>query len=215
MKTTQTKSFFWTQLLTTALLGALLGILLIVLSVSFLLKVIFVVMGIMTILSAIPMLAFGLSNLSDRAGRMSFAFSLLSILMGIVMIFWHSDILLIIVGVYFLIFPIVEILAARDRAARAKSELPKMILGVVLLLLEPARTLDILFDVAGYVVLGLTALSVLISLITYFTSKKKQATATGNRIFVDRDGDGTIDAVFVDRTYDADANAASNDREKQ
>ena len=122
MKTTQTKSFFWTQLLTTALLGALLGILLIVLSVSFLLKVIFVVMGIMTILSAIPMLAFGLSNLSDRAGRMSFAFSLLSILMGIVMIFWHSDILLIIVGVYFLIFPIVEILAARDRAARAKRD---------------------------------------------------------------------------------------------
>lgn len=215
MKTSQNKSFFWTQLLTTALLGALVGLLLIVLSVNFLLKVIFVIMGIMTILSAIPMLAFGLANLAERAGRLSFAFSLLSTLMGIVMIFWHNDILLFVVGAYFLVFPIIEILAARDRAARAKSELPKMILGVVLLLVGPATTMEYLFDIAGYVVLGLTALSVVISLITFFAVGRKQATKTGNRIFVDRNGDGTIDAVFVDTTGDGNPDTEQPYRENK
>ena len=160
MKTVQNKQFFWSQILTIALLGGLLGGLLILLSTDLLLKIIFVVMGAVTILSAIPSLLLGMTYTSERAGKLALLSAVVSIAMGIVLIFWHSSIIMLVAGIYFLLFPILEILLAKDRLRQFKSELPKIIIGVVLLVFGPAQTLDILFDVVGWIVIGLTVLSI-------------------------------------------------------
>ena len=73
-----------------------------------------------------------------------------------------------------------------------------MILGVVLLVVGPAETLGILFDVAGTIIL---VLSVVIALVM-LARAKRYSNKTGGRIFADTDGDGTIDTVFVDTTGD-------------
>ena len=119
--------------------------------------------------------------------------------MGIVLIFWHNNIFMIIIGIYFLLFPVLEIALAKDRMCQLKSELPKLIVGVVLLVLGPAGTLDLLFDIVGWIVLGLTALSILITTLSHILYRKKMQSLTGNRVFVDHDGDGTVDAVYVDQ----------------
>ncbi|MBQ9806608.1 MAG: hypothetical protein IJW49_08910 [Clostridia bacterium] len=199
MKTVRSNQFFWTQLLTTALLGGLLGLLLILLPTDLLMKIIFVVMGAVTILSAIPSLVLGLTLSNDQAGKLSLVSAILSMVMGILLIFWHNTILMVVIGVYFLLFPVLEILLARDRLRQFKSEIPKLIIGVVLLVFGPAETLDLLFDVVGWIVLGLTALSMLITVITFVKHRNKTNQTTGSRIFVDHDGDGTVDAVYVDQ----------------
>ena len=210
MKNTRTKQFFWTQLLTTALLGIALGLLLILLPVDLLLKIVFIIIGVITILSAIPSLVLGLSTFREKSGKLALISAVLSILMGILLIFDLGTVLTIVIGVYFLVFPIVEIVLAKDRMRQFKSELPKLIIGVVLLVLSPAGALDILFDIVGWIVLGLTALSVAFSIVTFVRSKKGLSTPTGARVFVDHDGDGTIDAVYVEATE-----KTSSDRESK
>ena len=66
-------------------LGILLGALLLAIDPAFLLKVLFVVMGIVTVFSAIPGLLVGIASFKGNAGKISLIVSLISILIGILM----------------------------------------------------------------------------------------------------------------------------------
>lgn len=196
-------------------LGVLCGALLLAIDPAFLLKVLFVVMGVLTVLSAIPGLFAGLASPRTGTGRLSLIVSLLSILIGVVMIFWHSSVLMLILGLYLLLFPLVEILTAHDKAARLKNELPKMIVGVVLLLVGPAKAIDVMLDVAGIGVIVLSLLYVVFCLLAEVRRQTRKETATGNRIFVDTTGDGKVDTVYVDTTGDGKPDTAKRYREKK
>ena len=191
----QTKSFnryLGGSILLTALIGVLAGILLISLDTSLLLKIIFVIMGVITVFYSLPGIAVGLMGISTRGGKVTMIFSALSAVLGFLMIFRHESYLMFFLGGYLILFPLIEILFARDKLIRLKAELPKLILGVVMLVVGPAGTLEVLFDVAGWIIIVLTAFYTLLSLL----SLRKPKNQTGNRIFVDVDGDGTIDTVI-------------------
>ena len=127
------------------------------------------------------------------------------------MLFWHSSVLLVAVGVLMIVQPILAVAKDLDRQARLKAELPKLIVGVILVLLGPANAIDILFDVAG---VGLIVLSILYLIWSYRLVKKAQNIA-GNRVFVDEDGNGTIDAIYVDTDGNGEADTATDYKEKK
>lgn len=202
------------SLLIFGLFGLLAGALLIVLNADFLLKVIFVVMGVITMLYSIPGVVVGLMGLRSRSGVVTLVLSSLSAGIGFWMIFWHNKILMIVLGVYMLVFPLVEILLAKDKLLRLKTELPKLIVGVVLLLIGPAKALGTVLDVAGWIVWILTAIYVIAVLIGQ-SRVNQHVNKTGTRIFVDHTGDGKIDAVYVDTTGDGKADTSTTYRDGQ
>lgn len=190
---------------------AAIGLLLILIPVGFLLDLVFLIMGIATIVVSLPALISLLPLWHTKVGKVSIACTALLVVAGFLMLFWHSGILLIAVGVVMLVQPILAILNASDRSARLKAEAPKLILGAALILLGPAKAIDILFDVAG---IALILLSILYLIWTYRLIKKSQH-VTGNRVFVDEDGNGTIDALYVDTDGNGEADTATNYREKK
>ena len=192
-------------------IGALIGLLLIVSPVGFLLDLVFFIMGIATIVVSLPALISLLSLHDTKVGRVSIVCTALMVVAGFLMLFWHSSVLLIIVGVVMIAQPVISIVSAQDRSARLKAELPKLIIGIVLVLLGPANAIDILFDIAG---VGLIVLSILYLIWTYRLVKKAQD-AIGNRVFVDEDGNGTIDAVYVDTDGNGEADTATDYKEKK
>ena len=125
--------------------------------------------------------------------------------------FWHSSILLIVVGIVMIVQPILAIANATDKQARLKTEAPKLIIGVILLLLGPAKTIDFLFDIAC---VGLIILSIIYLVAMYVVLKKSQ-NVTGNRVFVDTDGNGTIDTVYVDTDGNGEVDTATDYKEKK
>ena len=194
--------YFWITLITAVVIGALLGVLLILMPTELLMKIVFVIMGMIIVATSVPALVFGASHMNERFGKTSFVFALLSLVLGVVMIFWHNSLLSLVLGAFLIAFPIVNIVMAEEHLQQLKKELPKMIVGVVLLLVGPAKTLEILFDVAGWSVIALTVAWALYTVISTAVRESKTVHQTGNRTFVDRNGDGTIDAVFVDTTGD-------------
>ena len=190
---------------------AAIGLLLILIPVGFLLDLVFLIMGIATIVISLPALISLLPLWHTKVGKVSIVCTALVVVAGFLMLFWHSGILLIAVGVVMLVQPILAILNAPDRSARLKAEAPKLILGAALILLGPAKAIDILFDVAG---IALILLSILYLIWTYRLIKKSQH-VTGNRVFVDEDGNGTIDALYVDTDGNGEADTATNYREKK
>ena len=197
--------------LTVAGLGVLLGLLLIIIPVGFLLDLVFFIMGIVTIAVSLPALFSLLPLRHTRVGSISLICTALTVLAGFLMLFWHSSILLIIVGIIMIAQPLLAIVNAADRQASLKAEAPKLIIGVVLLLLGPANAIDILFDIAG---IGVIVLSI-IYLISMYVVLKKSQNVTGARVFVDTDGNGKIDTIYVDTDGNGEADTATDYREKK
>ena len=185
-------------LLTLLIAGILFGLLLILLPVAFLMKVFFVVIGVVVLVTSVPGIFAALRMIDTRVGKIALVTSLISALVGAVLIFSHSQLLMVIVGVYMIALPVVQILLSRGGAAAWRAELPKIIVGCVLLLLGPATALEMMFDVAGWVTIALT---IVLFAALVISSLRRDALAnkqTGGRTFVDADGDGSIDTVYVD-----------------
>ncbi|MBQ9784045.1 MAG: hypothetical protein IJW29_00940 [Clostridia bacterium] len=191
--------------------GVLAGLLLLLVPTSFLLWLVFVIMGIVTVISNIPGVIMGLMSINRLSGVITLILSALSVVMGVMMIFWHEEVLMIVVGIYMILLPILTVLLAKDHGAQLKAEPPKIIIGLVLVLLGPAGTLDVLFDVAGWVVIALSALY----LASVIVSLRKLQNTPGTRVFVDHDGDGTVDAVYVDTTGDGKADTSTKYKENK
>ena len=181
-----------------AVVGVLVGLLLILIPVDLLLNIVSIIMGVVTIVCNIPSLIRGIGNIHKRGGVFTLIVSGISILLGLMMIFYSSEVLLIAVGIYMVLLPVLNILLAKEHFAQFKAELPKLIIGAVLILLGPATTLDVLFDVAGWIVLVLSVLYAVLLIVTKTMRLKRSQNTTGSRVFVDTDGNGTIDTVYVD-----------------
>ena len=201
MKTNSMKKFMSGSILLSALFGILAGILLIALSADLLLKIVFVIMGIITVFYSLPGITVGLMSFKTTAGKVTLLFSIISAVFGCLMIFWHESFLMFFLGGYLLILPLIQILLAKEKLDQLKSELPKLILGVVMLLIGPAGAIELLFDVAGWIIIILTLIYTVGSLL----SLRKMQEKTGGRVFVDHTGDGKPDVIYLDT--DGDGNA--------
>ena len=211
----QAKQGFWGGLLIGSLPGILLGLLLILIPTALLLKAIFTILGVMIIFSALPTLIMSVSVFRARVDKLSLFSALISVAMGIVLIFWHNNILMIVAGVYLLLLPTLKILLSKERARQFKSSLPSLIIGAVLVVLGPSNALDALLDLVGWAVLAVTAILALIAILSYAKRSRQNSNKTGNRIFVDHNGDGTVDAVFVDTTGDGQPDTERTYRENK
>ena len=207
------RSLLW-QTLVFALFGVGVGVLLIALPADLLLRLAFVIVGALTVLTQIPGILSGLLHLSERGGKLLLFSSLISTALGLLMLFYPSALLSVLLGVYLIVLPLILVLTDGDKRTRLQKELPRMILGVVLVLIGPAAILDLLFDVAGWVILVLTLVYTAVTLLAA-RRRTERAHVTGNRIFADTDGDGSIDTVYLDTTGDGRADTATNYRENE
>lgn len=197
-----------------ALFGLLVGISLISMPAEFLLSVVFVVMGVITVLCSIPGIALGLVSLHTGVGLLSLVLSLGSVAIGLLMIFWHTEVLMILLGAYMVAIPLIQILLSKEKLLKFKVELPKLIVGVVLLLIGPAKAIGTVLDLAGWLVLILTAVYVCVVLVGQ-SRVSRHVDKTGTRVFVDETGDGVIDAVYVDTTGDGKVDSSTPYRESK
>lgn len=208
MKFPDSKKYVVSSIITSAIFGIILGVLLLAIPAALLMRIVFVIIGVATILTNIPTFTFGLVTFRTSEGKIATLTSLLSLIIGFLIIFWHQTFLVFFLGAYLIIMPLIDVLFAKEKLDRFKAELPKLILGAVMMIIGPAQSVEILFDIAGWVIIALTALYSILMLILALTRKKKHTAATGTRIFADTDGDGTIDTVYVDTTGDGKADTS-------
>ena len=192
-------------------IGVLLGLLLILIPISFLIDLVFFIMGIATIVVSLPTLLSLLPFGHTKVGRISLICTAIMVAAGFLMLFWHSSILLVAVGILMIVQPILAIVNSTDRKAKCKAELPKLMIGAVLILLGPANAIGYLFDIAGAALIALSAIYVIWS----YRLVKKAQNVVGSRVFVDEDGNGTIDAVYVDTDGNGKADAKTDYKKKR
>ena len=184
-------------------IGIVFGILFALLA-SVIFDIILIVCGVFTLISAIPQLISAIKGFAERQKIAVFdlIMSILTVAVGIMLIFYRNEIVMLVVGAYLLVFPLIRTLVARQKLQQLKSELPSMILGIVLMIVAPKALVGILGAVAGAIIVVLSVFYTVVGVLAYFKAKKILESTDGPRIFVDTDGNGTVDTVYVDTTND-------------
>jgi hypothetical protein len=198
-----------TNILISGLLGVGLGLFLILVNISFLMGIIFIIIGILTVFNNLPSLIFSFFDFKTNEGKIMLVLSFFATAIGVAMIFFHNWILMIVLGIYFIFIPLLRLLLSQRHQELVGEELPKMILGVVMLLLGPASMMSILFRVAGIAVIALSA----VYMVGASVALSRAQVQTGNRVFVDETGDGKVDTVYVDTDGDGEVDSATRYRD--
>ena len=158
--------------------------------------------GILTLLAGIPQLVNALNELVSkrRAAIFDLIMSVITVAAGIMLIFSHNNkIMMIIVGVYLILLPLIRILVAQDKSEQIKSELPAIILGVALVLIGPGAAVDLVFKIAGALVIIFSVLYIIFGIVAYNKAVKLIESAdSGAKTYVDTDGNGIADTVYID-----------------
>ena len=94
---------------------------------------------------------------------------------GFALIFWHEAIVMIAIGALMLAIPCLKILCSNAKTAMLRTQLPVIALGVALLVVGPAKSAEVLFDVGGYLIIALALLYCLYFLIFRLPRKKSKA----------------------------------------
>lgn len=148
-------------ILTSGILGILLGTLLLVIDFSKILSLIFVIIGAFILIANLPAFIFSVTSLNI----FGIITSSLPILAGIVMIFWHSTVLLYIIGAYLVVLPLVRVLLSSDKQYALRIELPRLIIGLLLFIIGPGTAFNALFDVAGYIVIAFSLIFMIVGIL--------------------------------------------------
>ena len=149
------------MILTTGILGILLGALLIFVDFAKVIDVLFIIIGIVILICNLPAFIYSLTS-GNVPALLS---TLFPIAAGILMIFWHQSLLFYILGIYLLVLPLCRVLLSNNMKFTLRLELPRMIVGALLLLIGPGTAFNVLFDVAGYIVIAFSVLYIIYGII--------------------------------------------------
>ena len=189
------------------LLGLLLILLPILLPVSKLIRIAFIVLGVITVINYIPSLIAGIRNISTSDGVGDLLGAIFGIAIGCVMIFYQGILLTVLAAIFLIALPLLRILLAREHMTALRSEILRIILGIVLIAFLPALVgaMDLIVKIILTVVGAIIILAALINGLNGYRLWKKfpeEKTMQSNAIFVDSTGDGVVDTILVDTNGD-------------
>jgi hypothetical protein len=192
-------------------MGVLAGVLLLVLAavlqpstVTAILHWGMIICGIFVIASNIPSLIQGIAHVNTTMGVVDLVSSILGILLGLALIFYQGTVLVVCIGVYMILFPLLRIILASDRRAQWGREWLRLLLGVVLLVFLPVlidaafTALHVLLLVLGWAIIALSVVCGILGIVLIIATPAPSSSSKGKRTYVDYDGDGKIDDVFED-----------------
>ena len=161
----ETKKYLLFRLLASVIISLALGILFILIDGALFTKIMFIILGVIFIFE-------GILGLLTEVGRKVIYLlisNIISIVLGILIIFFQNIVVDIIVGIYFIAIPIALLIIRRQYFKQELQEqLPKLIVGILVLVLGLGNSVNILLDIFGwllivgalvYLTLGIISLS--------------------------------------------------------
>ena len=144
-------------------------------------RAIFVVSGIFTLLSSVPDVVYAIICFGTFRGTVDLISAVLGVISGFILIYLHDEIFVYIIVAYLIIFPIARILAGatkEEKRARFRRLSPKIFTGILLLAFLPviAGLADAVFDTLlywlGWGVIIISLIHLAISLFLIFLHPK-------------------------------------------
>ena len=130
------------------IVAALIGVLLISINAEGMMSVIMLLIGIATVaVNLIRLLA-----VKDHRGsgkEIMTVTAVIGIVLGVLLAVMRNSVLTVLIGVYMIVLPIVDVIMSKYKTEQLKAGLHKILFGVVLVAIGPGKALEIISDVGG------------------------------------------------------------------
>lgn len=201
---TVTKKNQMANRITSMIMGILIGLVLLLIGLMVgtgtIIRVALIVWGVIIIISNVPGLINGIVNIQEKGSVFDLICSIIGVLLGVALIIGKAyQVFTFIVGAYMLIFPIIRIVLAKGNwGEQLKREALRIILGVLLIVFggtvlgAAEAVLNTVLWVLGLIIMVLALVFGLVDVIRMANKKEP----SGTKIYVDEDGDGTVDHVI-------------------
>lgn len=162
------KKYYLIRILVTTLFGLGLGILFFVAEpyAGEIFDILLIAMGLLTVIMNLPAFIFSLFHIRRRGEWISLLISSVAIVFGIVLTLIQREVLLLVLGLYSVIFPAVRVFLVYDRKQQLKRELPSILFGLFMVFVSIAEIEELILTVCGIAVMSVTGLYLLWALIT-------------------------------------------------
>ena len=162
------KKYYLLRIGMTALFGAFLGGMLL-LARSYAVEIfdiLLIAVGLMTAVMNLPSCLYSLFHIKHRGEWINFLVSLAAVVFGVLLMLIHRDTILLLLGIFSVVFPIIRVILVEEHKKRFKRELPMIFFGIFMVFVSLTDVEELVFLIGGIVSLAMTALYLIVSLIT-------------------------------------------------
>ncbi|MBQ3057112.1 MAG: hypothetical protein IJC95_06485, partial [Clostridia bacterium] len=131
------KKYYIMRLILSTLFGVGLGVLLIFLApyAREVFDILVIAMGLLTAVLNLPALFFAVKSIRCRGDGLNLFMTLASILLGIALMLLQTEFLLLLLGVYSVVLPLLRIILVENHMMRAKREIPRFLVGLIMVVI--------------------------------------------------------------------------------
>jgi hypothetical protein len=162
------KKYYLMRVAVTTLFGALVGGLFLLAEpyAVEIFDILLIAMGLMTAVMNLPAFLFSLFHVRRRGEWISLVVSLVAIVFGVLLTLVRRDVILLLLGVFSVVFPVLRICLVAERKKRFVREIPLIAFGLLMVLISVLQVEELVFFVCAMIAFGITALYLLWSLLT-------------------------------------------------
>lgn len=162
------KKYYLMRIGMTTLFGAALGALFLIVRpyAVEVFDVLLIAMGLMTVVMNLPSCLYSLFHVKCRGEWINLLISAVAIAFGVLLTLFRRDNVLMVLGIFSIVFPIVRTLLVSEHKKRLKRELPLIFFGLMMVGVSLMQVEETVFFICGIASFAISALYLLISLIT-------------------------------------------------
>lgn len=151
------------------------GLLFIVVSPASVMHVVLIIFGIYLILTNIFYVLQGAMNYNNPLiSKPKFFTSTISLIFGVLLIFWQNGIMNLVLAGWFILIPIIRISLSQDKKTQLRKEVPHFIMGILFIIFGPWKIFDILFKIVGSILMVLAVIDLVINVYLIKKTEKKE-----------------------------------------
>ena len=154
-------------------LSIIVGILLLAADSNEILRFVFVTIGIISIVSGISSILRNKYIMDEKERNTSLVISIITIAIGVLLIYQYNQIVHLIVGVFLIALPLYKIIVFKEHKEVFKRELSKIIIGVIVLICGFASIMNVILDILGIIVIILALIYMIYNI--YIVIKNNKA----------------------------------------
>ena len=173
------KRYYLTRLLATVLFGVGIGALLYWLSpyADEIFDILIIALGLLTAVLNLPAVFIALPRIGRRGEWINFLVALFSLLLGVALMLLQTDFLLLLLGIYSVVLPLVRIFLVEDRLQRCKREIPRFLTGLIMVVIFLTESEEWVLRLGAAVAVGFSLIYLIYGLVLMhfaFAEDKKE-----------------------------------------
>ena len=131
------KKYYIMRLIFSVLFGVGIGVLLILLApyAREVFDILVIAMGLLTAVLNLPALLFALKRIRGRGEWLNLLMTLFSVLLGVALMLLQTEFLLLLLGIYSVVLPLLRIVLVENHMMRAKREIPRFLVGLIMVII--------------------------------------------------------------------------------